>query len=135
MQSSVNTIMQTDFKILLPLRLKELRGSKTQSKTASELGVNQQTYARWELGDRQPKLNDLAAIALHFGVSTDWLLGVSTSAVADSIGQYATVPPSPAPVNEPCAGCQKRDAENDQLKNIIQNLATALAGKGNKNEC
>lgn len=44
---------------------------------AKKLNINQQTYARWELGDRQPKLQDLCAIALHFGVSADWLLGLS----------------------------------------------------------
>jgi transcriptional regulator with XRE-family HTH domain len=46
---------------------------------ADDLTINQQTYSRWELGDRQPKLQDLAAIALHFGVTTDWLLGLSDS--------------------------------------------------------
>lgn len=69
--------MQNNLKINLPSRLVSLRGAKTQAFIAKELGVNQQTYARWEHGDRQPKLQDLCKIALHFGVTTDWLLGYS----------------------------------------------------------
>jgi transcriptional regulator with XRE-family HTH domain len=75
MQNGVNTKMQKT-EISFPDRLKELRKEKTQIAIAKELQVNQQTYARWELGDRQPKLQDLASIALHFGVTTDWLLGL-----------------------------------------------------------
>lgn len=72
--------MQTNFDVALPQRLKELRGDKTQDEIASLLGVKQQTYAHWELGRRQPKLNDLCLVALHFGVSADWLLGLVSAA-------------------------------------------------------
>ena len=68
--------MQKTFTLGLPHRLKELRSGRSQADMAKELHVNQQTYARWELGDRQPKLQDLCAIALHFGVTSDWLLGL-----------------------------------------------------------
>lgn len=68
--------MQKEFSLELPRRLKELRSTRSQAKMAKELSINQQTYARWELGDRQPKLQDLCAIALHFGVTADWLLGL-----------------------------------------------------------
>ena len=61
----------------LGLRLLELRGSATQSEFARSIGVIQQTYAHWELGVRQPKLQELARLAQHFGVSTDWLLGLT----------------------------------------------------------
>ena len=61
----------------LPKRLAELRGNVSQAAFARSLGVLQQTYARWEIGDRQPKLQDLAALASHFGVTTDWLLGLT----------------------------------------------------------
>lgn len=60
-------------------RLRILRSDKTQTRIAKELGINQQTYANWELGNRQPKLQDLVSIAFHFGVSTDWLLGLEGS--------------------------------------------------------
>ena len=69
--------MDKNTKVGLPERLLELRGDMTQAECAHKLGLLQQTYARWETGDRQPKLQDLVALASHFGVSTDWLLGVS----------------------------------------------------------
>jgi transcriptional regulator with XRE-family HTH domain len=77
LQKAVNTKMQNNLTLDFPRRLRELRSVKSQALIAKELGVNQQTYARWELGDRQPKLQDLCAIALHFNVTADWLLGVS----------------------------------------------------------
>lgn len=58
-------------------RLLELRGSSTQTVFAASIGVIQQTYAQWELGNRQPKIQELVRLAQHFGVSTDWLLGLS----------------------------------------------------------
>jgi len=62
--------------IFFPDRLKTLRNGRTQIAVAKDLQVNQQTYARWELGDRQPKLQDLASLSLHYGVTADWLLGL-----------------------------------------------------------
>lgn len=58
-------------------RLCELRGKVTQSVFSDSIGVIQQTYAQWELGNRQPKLQELIRLAQHFGVSTDWLLGLT----------------------------------------------------------
>jgi len=100
--------------------LKELRGNKTQAAIASELKTNQQTYARWELGDRQPKLQDLASIALHFGVSSDWLLGLSIHPVkhknalsaCESLEGYEAV----------CKKCVEKDRQNAHLKNQVDRL-------------
>ena len=78
MRDNVNTKMRAPT-ILLSSRLRELRGDTQQAAFARSLGVFQQTYARWELGDRQPKLQELARLASHFGVSTDYLLGLSDS--------------------------------------------------------
>lgn len=64
-------------KISLGPNLRLIRGAKTQAEIAALLGVPQQTYANWEVGARQPKLDDLCKLALHFEVSTDWLLGLS----------------------------------------------------------
>ena len=61
----------------LPKRLFELRNGMPQSAFADSFNVAQQTYAQWELGDRQPKLQEFVRIAKHFGVSTDWLLDLS----------------------------------------------------------
>ena len=56
-------------------RLRTLRGNLSQKEMAEKLGIPQQTYCGWELGNRQPKLDKLAEIASQFAVSVDWLLG------------------------------------------------------------
>ncbi len=59
--------------------LRTLRGSRTQSEFSRSLGIPQQTYANWETGTRQPKLDDLCKLSLQFEVSTDWLLGLAST--------------------------------------------------------
>lgn len=60
-------------------RLKEIRieNGFTQQKIAEELGIKQQSYARYELGSGEPSLLTLIKIAKIFGVTTDYLLGIS----------------------------------------------------------
>ncbi len=60
-------------------RLKELRKSKniTQLTLALELKTNQNTISRYETGDREPSLTELVVIANYFGVSVDYLLGIT----------------------------------------------------------
>ena len=106
-------------------RLKELRGEKTQVAIARELGVNQQTYARWEIGDRQPKLQDLASIALHFGVTTDWLLGVS----AIQTGVKTSIP-SPSGVKQKIkelkSYANQASTKADELLSVIEKMEGTL---------
>ena len=83
MREKVNTKMRGP-EIHLSRRLLELRGDTKQAAFARSLGVFQQTYARWELGDRQPKLQELARLASHFGVSTDYLLGLTDAPSPES---------------------------------------------------
>ena len=66
----------------LPKRLFELRNGVPQAVFSQGLGIAQQTYAQWELGDRQPKLQELVRLAKHFEVSTDWLLDLSDCKVS-----------------------------------------------------
>lgn len=40
-------------------RLRELRGNKSQAVFARELGVIQQTYARWENGQNEPSIEKI----------------------------------------------------------------------------
>lgn len=58
-------------------RLKERRGDLTQAAFARQLGMNQQTYQRYETGVREPDLETLHQIGVCCGVSIDWLLGLS----------------------------------------------------------
>lgn len=67
--------------IILGERLKELREEKglTQRRLADQLGVHSVTYLHYEKDQRQPPLSLLADIAIFYGVSVDYLLGLSDS--------------------------------------------------------
>lgn len=58
------------------MRLKELRRQKgiSQVKLALDLNTNQNTISRYETGEREPGLKELAKIADYFDVSIDYLL-------------------------------------------------------------
>ena len=65
--------------IYLGQRLKELREEKgfTQKQLAQTLGINSVTYLHYEKEQREPPLTLLADIAKFYGVSVDYLLGLS----------------------------------------------------------
>ncbi|MBE7081268.1 MAG: helix-turn-helix transcriptional regulator [Clostridiales bacterium] len=60
-------------------KLKELRLDKclNQKEIAKRLGVSVTCYAGYEQGYRQPDLKMLTKICLLYGVSADYLLGLS----------------------------------------------------------
>lgn len=62
-----------------PERLKSLRESRKLSQTAiaKKINISQSVVARWESGDREPTLAGLRALASVFGVTTDYLLGLT----------------------------------------------------------
>lgn len=59
------------------LRLKELRGNRTQDYTAKQLGLTQRSYQNYECGSRQADYDTLIKMARYFGVTIDYLLGAS----------------------------------------------------------
>lgn len=63
-------------------RLRSLRGNKTQSQVATEMNktlssITQQTLGRYENGERLPNAEMLCDIADYYGVSVDYLLGLT----------------------------------------------------------
>lgn len=60
-------------------KLKELRLDKclNQKEVANRLGISATCYAGYEQGYRQPDLKMLTKICLLYGVSADYLLGLS----------------------------------------------------------
>ncbi len=60
-------------------RLKELRieNGFTQQSIAEKLGIKQQSYARYEIGSGEPSLQTLVYITKIFGVTSDYLLGIT----------------------------------------------------------
>ena len=65
--------------LIFSQRLKELRLEKgmTQQQVASLLNIKQQSYTRYENGTGEPSLNTVIKLAQIFGVSSDYLLGIS----------------------------------------------------------
>ena len=65
--------------IILGKRLKELRIEQklSQREVADALGLNSVTYLHYEKAQREPPLSVLADMAEFFGVSVDYLLGLS----------------------------------------------------------
>lgn len=62
-------------------RLKAARESAgfTQESLAELIGVSRTAVARWESGDTEPKIQNLVCLAEILNISTDMLLGVSSS--------------------------------------------------------
>ena len=60
-------------------RMKLLRTEQhySQQKVASLLGIALRSYQYYERGQREPTVSVIIALAKLYGVSTDYLLGVS----------------------------------------------------------
>lgn len=63
--------------LYLGKRIKQAREQAgfTQEKLAELIGTSRTAIARYELGEIEPKLRNLIAIAKCLKVTTDWLLG------------------------------------------------------------
>ena len=64
-------------KLPLGKRLRECRGSKSAREVADILGITQQALTGYERGRSEPNCAMLAALARHYRVTTDWLLGLT----------------------------------------------------------
>ena len=60
-------------------RLRDLREDhdKTQQQIADILGTSQTMYARYERGANELPIHHLITLSKYYGVSTDYLLGLS----------------------------------------------------------
>lgn len=110
----------------LPERLKMLRGSTSQAAFSQSIGVKQQTYSNWETGRSDAPLGWLAGLAKHFGVTTDWLLGVT-----DSRGPGIAVTATDHSIAASNSTVRSDSAETARLLSIIesqQRVIERLAG-------
>lgn len=64
---------------MFPDRLKKLRLDRnlTRDAFAPVFGVVSKTVYMWETGERKPDITTLAKLAQYFGVTSDYLLGLS----------------------------------------------------------
>ena len=61
------------------IRIKDLRiekGLSTQQ-MATDFSVTVRTIQRWEIGETEPRLDVVIELAKYFGVSSDYLLGIT----------------------------------------------------------
>ena len=58
-------------------RLRALRKElgETQTQTGSAIGIGERHYQKFEAGDNFPNVENLCALADHFQVSLDYLMG------------------------------------------------------------
>ncbi len=61
----------------ITIRLRELFGSEKQNEIAEKLFTSQSNVSKWKRGKGFPGANTLQFIAERYGVSIDWLLGLS----------------------------------------------------------
>lgn len=61
------------------MRLKDIREDRdlTQREVAEHLHIRQNTYSQYENGQRGLPLDTLIKLARYFGVSTDYILGLT----------------------------------------------------------
>lgn len=77
------------YKQVFPPRLKKAReyNGLTQKEVANTLKIAVSTYSKYEIGTTEPNIQTLAMLAKLFGVSTDWLVGISSESPIGSMQQ------------------------------------------------
>ena len=98
-------------------RLRLIRGDLTQTAFAKKLGIPQNTYHRYEKGDRVPDIKALAKISKSLNISADELLGLHTLKHATAIQ---------TPVSNTACGFDAKDATIAKQAETIVNLTRML---------
>jgi len=96
-------------------RLRDLRSGASQVEIANKIGVSGQSWGFYERDQKEPTLETIGSICRLFGVSSDWLLGLSDAA-----------PGSVPAVPEPQADAYWRDLVASQ-QGTISSLTALLA--------
>lgn len=60
------------------LKLAREQSGFTQREVAKETGISQPIIAYLETGKREPSIENLGILAEFYGVSTDWLLSITS---------------------------------------------------------
>ena len=58
------------------IRTARIQAGYTQEDVAEKVGVSRTAVSQWEIGDIEPKISNLIAVAEALNVSTDYLLGI-----------------------------------------------------------
>jgi transcriptional regulator with XRE-family HTH domain len=102
-------------------RLINLKKEKNvlQKDIAKTIGLSLRAYQHYEYGEKEPTLGNIVKLASYFQVSSDYLLGLSSS-------------PNPSGKNEDASAFQKEALKNEilvnceeKLSNLIEELSSA----------
>lgn len=90
--------------------MRELRGDKSQASVAAVFNIAQQTYAGWEKDQRKPDLTELCGICKHYGVSSDWLLGLNHGhKMPEEKANLVAAETHERYMQDDCEGCREKD--------------------------
>ena len=118
---------------MLSKRLKELREehNKTQEEIAGLLKIARGTYTHYELGKREPDFATLEVIADIYGVSTDYLLGRTSS----RNGTLHKIPEEPYDTSKfEVYARAEEELDPDELEQLKQFAAFLMEKKRKKTE-
>lgn len=112
-------------------RLKQLRNETgvTMEDLAEEIGTTKSTISRYENNKREPKKHFIEKTADYFGVSTDYLLGLTNNrsnadkiknAISDDKGLQETWEQISQRENLQLLFKQTKDLDDDAIKQIIR---------------
>ena len=89
-------------------RLVMLRGKKARGIIALELEVTVSTLMNWERNQTEPSASNIVKLCKHYGVSSDYLLGLS----AQEIPEQTEQPAEPEPPSQPEQAVKPAEPEN-----------------------
>ena len=72
-------------------RLKELRGTESQSSFAAQIELNRVQYAKYESGVNAPSIEVLTRICRVHACSADWLLGLKNDVPSIAAGKGSAI--------------------------------------------
>lgn len=117
--------MENTFTPRIGERLRTLRGNQSQAKMAEQFGVKQVTYSTWENNTRSPDITTVCNIAITFGVTTDWLLGLQTDSQQQE-GRRSIPPRLTDRLDEIKINAERTTASINALQNAIDKLKKTI---------
>lgn len=117
-------------------RLKQLRHAKSQDEAAKGIGISRGALSYYEKGERNPDITTLASIAQYYGVSADYLLGLSDAptlaieekAICDTVGlSRKNVEILKMQTQKAQKAFSKVNDDNDDWENIMWNYLSLQA--------